>query len=77
MAAADPAPLPEYSEDGVDLSLIRWMLSLVGGPAAALNGVPINTFDLDAVHSRDPENIARLVPALESLDAVFRVGLIG
>ena len=28
MAAADPAPLPEYSEDGVDLSLIRWMLSL-------------------------------------------------
>jgi hypothetical protein len=23
-----PAPLPEYSEDGVDLSLIRWMLSL-------------------------------------------------
>jgi hypothetical protein len=49
----------------------------VGGPAAALNGVPINTFDLDAVHSRDPENIARLVPALESLDAVFRVELIG
>ena len=23
-----PAPAPEYSEDGVDLSLIRWMLSL-------------------------------------------------
>ena len=23
-----PAPLPDYSEDGVDLSLIRWMLSL-------------------------------------------------
>lgn len=23
-----PAPQPEYSEDGVDLSLIRWMLSL-------------------------------------------------
>lgn len=21
-------PLPEYSEDGVDLTLIRWMLSL-------------------------------------------------
>lgn len=28
MAAADPAPLPDYSPDGVDLSLIRWMLSL-------------------------------------------------
>lgn len=26
--AEEPAPLPEYSEDGVDLSLIRWMLSL-------------------------------------------------
>jgi len=25
---ADPAPLPDYSEDGVDLSLIRWSLSL-------------------------------------------------
>jgi hypothetical protein len=24
----DDAPLPEYSEDGVDLSLIRWMLFL-------------------------------------------------
>lgn len=25
---AEPAPLPDYSEDGVDLTLIRWMLSL-------------------------------------------------
>lgn len=24
----DDAPLPDYSEDGVDLSLIRWSLSL-------------------------------------------------
>ena len=24
----DPPPLPDYSSDGVDLSLIRWMLSL-------------------------------------------------
>jgi hypothetical protein len=22
------APLPEYSEDGVDLTLVRWMLAL-------------------------------------------------
>ncbi|HEX3685286.1 MAG TPA: hypothetical protein VHU83_22320 [Bryobacteraceae bacterium] len=22
-----PAPLPDYSEDGVDLTLVRWMLS--------------------------------------------------
>jgi hypothetical protein len=26
--ADDRAPLPDYSEDGVDLSLIRWSLSL-------------------------------------------------
>lgn len=25
---AEPAPAPEYSDDGVDLTLIRWMLSL-------------------------------------------------
>jgi hypothetical protein len=25
---AEPAPDPDYSEDGVDLSLIRWMLLL-------------------------------------------------
>ncbi len=24
----DGAPLPDYSEDGVDLTLVRWMLSL-------------------------------------------------
>jgi hypothetical protein len=24
----EPAPQPDYSEDGVDLSLIRWTLSL-------------------------------------------------
>jgi hypothetical protein len=28
MTPVEQSPLPEYSEDGVDLSLIRWMLSL-------------------------------------------------
>ena len=28
MDSLDGAPLPDYSEDGVDLTLIRWMLSL-------------------------------------------------
>ena len=28
MATDDQAPLPDYSPDGVDLTLIRWMLSL-------------------------------------------------
>jgi hypothetical protein len=46
---------------------------LVGGLAAVLNGAPVNTFDVDVVHSRDAANIDRILPVLESLDAVFRI----
>jgi hypothetical protein len=46
---------------------------VVGGLAAVLNGAPINTWDLDVVHSRDAANIARLIPVLESLDAIYRI----
>jgi predicted nucleotidyltransferase len=46
---------------------------LVGGLAAVLQGAPIDTFDIDVVHSRDVANIARLRPVLETLDAVFRI----
>jgi hypothetical protein len=28
MSDQQPVPQPEFSEDGVDLTLIRWMLSL-------------------------------------------------
>ena len=37
MADRDPQALTEYSEDGVDLTLIRWMLSLT--PAERLQVV--------------------------------------
>ena len=33
---------------------------LVGGLAAVLNGAPVDTFDVDIVHSRDEENLAKL-----------------
>jgi predicted nucleotidyltransferase len=46
---------------------------LVGGLAAVLQGAPIDTFDIDVVHSREAENVARLQPVLEALDAVFRI----
>ena len=46
---------------------------VVGGLAAVLNGVPVNTFDVDVVHRRTPENVDRLLPVLESLDAVYRI----
>jgi hypothetical protein len=45
---------------------------IVGGVSAVLHGAPVTTFDLDVVHARNPENIARLLSALEELDAVYR-----
>jgi predicted nucleotidyltransferase len=46
---------------------------VVGGLAAVLNGAAVNTFDVDVVHRRAPENIDRLLPVLEALDAVYRI----
>jgi predicted nucleotidyltransferase len=45
---------------------------VVGGVAAVLNGAPLNTFDLDIVHARNAANVAKLLPLLDSLDAIFR-----
>jgi len=46
---------------------------VVGGVGGALQGAPITTFDLDIVHSRDPGNVERLLVALESLGAHYRL----
>jgi hypothetical protein len=46
---------------------------IVGGLAAALNGVPIHTLDVDLVHSREAGNVGRLLPVLMTLDAIFRL----
>jgi hypothetical protein len=46
---------------------------VVGGVAAALNGAPVDTLDVDLVHSRDFANIERLLPILVALDAIFRL----
>jgi hypothetical protein len=45
---------------------------VVGGVAAVLTGAPVNTFDLDVVHSTDPDNLSRLLKALRQLDAHYR-----
>jgi hypothetical protein len=45
---------------------------VVGGVAAVLHGAPVSTFDLDVVHSRQEENIVRLVAVLQELDAYYR-----
>lgn len=45
---------------------------IVGGLAAVLNGAPVDTFDLDIVHARNEQNVARLLVVLDSLDAIYR-----
>lgn len=45
---------------------------LVGGLAAVVQGAPVTTMDVDIVHSQSPENIARLLAFLKSIDAVQR-----
>ena len=54
------------------LSLRQVEFLIVGGVSAVLNGAPVNTFDLDIVHHRTPENLDRLVAALDEIDAVYR-----
>jgi hypothetical protein len=46
---------------------------LVGGLAAVLQGTPIQTYGVDIVFSQEEGNVSRLLKALESLDAVFRI----
>lgn len=46
---------------------------LVGGLSGVLHGAPIHTHDVDIVHRRDPENVARLVALLTELDATYRM----
>lgn len=45
---------------------------VVGGVSAVLQGAGVNTFDLDLVHARDPENVERLLTGLDQLDAHYR-----
>ncbi len=44
---------------------------LVGGAAAVLHGAPIYTLDVDIVHRRDPDNVARLTAALRAIHAYY------
>ena len=48
---------------------------VVGGTAAVLHAAPVTTQDLDIVHRRTPENVARLLGVLAKLDAVMRYDL--
>ncbi|HET9783645.1 MAG TPA: hypothetical protein VFP94_01675 [Terriglobales bacterium] len=45
---------------------------LVGGLSAVLQGAPVHTQDVDIVPLREPENLTRLLAALQELGAVYR-----
>jgi hypothetical protein len=45
---------------------------VVGMTAGILHGAPVTTLDLDIVHARSPENVARLLRVLAALDATYR-----
>jgi len=45
---------------------------VVGMTAGVLQGAPVTTIDLDIVHRRAPENVARLLRVLREIDAVYR-----
>jgi len=45
---------------------------LVGGLAAVVQGAPVTTMDVDIVHNQSPENIAKLLAFLKSIDAFHR-----
>jgi hypothetical protein len=47
----DRAPLPDYSEDGVDLTLIRWTLSLT--PAERLQFLEERIGEILAIRERN------------------------
>ena len=68
-SAADlPALLAKLCDAGVEFII-------VGGAAAVIHGAPITTNDLDIVHQRTPENVARLLDVLLGLDATMRYDL--
>ncbi len=46
---AELAPVPDYSEDGVDLTLVRWMLSLT--PAERLEFLEQRIADVQAIRA--------------------------
>jgi hypothetical protein len=45
---------------------------VVGMAAGVLQGVPLTTLDIDIVHRRTPENVARLLDVLSELKAIYR-----
>ncbi len=65
-------PRPEFDRLLSELARSGVRFIVVGGVGALLQGVPLNTFDLDIVHSTEPDNVAVLSAALRGLEAFYR-----
>jgi len=68
-----PESLPDFLEIFGVLCEHEVDFIVVGGLCAVLHGAPINTSDVDIVHSRRPANLDRLLAALTALDAHYRL----
>lgn len=53
----EPAPILDYSKDGVDLTLIRWMLSLT--PAERLSFLEQRVADVLSIRALNANNQSR------------------
>ena len=67
-----PDPTPDFLTILVELTAQSVDFIVIGGIGAALQGAPVTTFDLDLVHSREAENVKRLLLALQALEAFYR-----
>ena len=72
-------PLNDEKSASADLgALLEGLLKadvdfiLVGGLAAVIQGAPLTTIDVDIVHDQSPENIAKLLAFLKSVNVHFR-----
>jgi predicted nucleotidyltransferase len=63
---------PDFLEILKILSRQHVEFIIVGGVCAVIHGAPVSTFDLDVVHARSPQNLSRLMSALEELGAFYR-----
>lgn len=63
---------PDFLQILRTLTLHRVDFILVGGVAAAVQGAPIMTFDVDVLYSTGADNLGRLLAAIESLDGYYR-----
>ena len=69
---AGKTPKTDFIEILRTLARHRVDFIVVGGIAAVIQGAAVATFDLDLVHSRKPENVERLLKALQDLEARYR-----